>query len=274
VPFLTTGLVLPSIKAIQLADSKTPDHDYWLVFNECEIVGQCEQLPEVQAEFYHDEILPRIAQGDPNAQLIIGGTTAHECGLAWLERFVRAYQTSYGEGPPRAGWHFHIYPDVVPHPDFWQPGEVCPNEAWVGTGQGVADLAHYVADAERVRRWWSAYGSPDDEIWITETGCLTNPPCPGDMVRYMADVTGYFNDQGRWIDRYAWYTDKDALFPNTHLYAVVPTRKPIGDYYALVTPSAYVSGFQYLALAPAILGADAQGFLPTPTPPGYPPPYP
>jgi hypothetical protein len=282
VPFLTTGKLLPSVKAMQQADLKTPDHDYWLVFNECELMDQCEMLPEEQAEFYHDDILPQIAQGDPDARLIIGGTTAHECGLAWLSRFVRAYQTMYGEDPPRAGWHFHIYPDVAPRPNEWQLGQACP-DSWHGEGYGVGDIEHYIAGANRVRHWWSLYGSPDDEIWVTETGCLNSGVCPPnaghrDMVHYMAAVTAYLNGDGRWIDRYAWYTDIGSDFDITELYLSVtttPTPKPIGRYYPLITPSAHEPGFQYLALGPAIFQAEVQGFLPmTPTPPGYPAPYP
>lgn len=119
VPMLVWSQTLPSVATVQSIDAKT-DHDYWLVFNECENVGQCNRLPAIQAMFYHDQVLPLIQAGDPNAKLIIGGTSAHECGLSWMTKFVQTYRSLYHQGPPRAGWHFHVYPDVVP--SAWEPG--------------------------------------------------------------------------------------------------------------------------------------------------------
>jgi hypothetical protein len=271
VPMLITVDSLPSINVIQEIDSKTPDHDYWLLFNECEITQQCDVPPEEQAARYHNEVLPRIQAGDPNAKLIIGGSTAHECGLAWMTRFVAFYRSQYGQDPPRAGWHFHIYPDVAPL--GWQPGEPCPEDSWTGTGAYGANISDYIKDAERVRRWWSLYGSPNDEIWISETGCLTRPPIPPtptptpvpicppnnehpNMVSYMAAITAYLNGEGRWIDRYAWYTDVDCCHLVTHLYLQVnPTPQipsDIGVYYSQIQPSAHVPGFLYLSMQPVI----------------------
>jgi hypothetical protein len=98
------------------------------------------------------------------------------------------------------------------------------------------------------------------------------------MMHYMAAITAYLNDEGRWIDRYAWFTDIYSQFPITHLYLRVipgtPTPSAIGRYYALVTPSAHEPGFRFLMVEPAVFSDIQDGFLPTPTPDDYPPPYP
>lgn len=262
IPMLTWAQELPLTATVQSIAAKT-GHNYWLVFNECENAFQCRKAPTDQAQFYHDHVLPLIQAGDPNAKLIIGGTSAHECGVSWLTNFVLAYRSLYGQDPPRAGWHFHIYPDVIP--SNWQPGDQCPN-IWAGAAADRANITYYIEDAERVRRWWSLYGMPSDEIWITETGCLVPQYCPDttvhpDMVAYIAAITAYLNNQGRWINRYAWYTDQDPKYDKTGLVANITSGEltAIGTYYSQVKPSSHVLGFQYLTFLPVVLNNYGAG---------------
>ncbi len=284
VPMLFWGIDLPDGDDVEEIDNKT-NHDYWLVFNECEIVGQCDTSPEIMAARYLNEVLPFIQIHDIDAQLIIGGSMAHECGLTWISRFVDEYRNlTGGEDPPRAGWHFHIYPDIAPDSDEWQPGQLCPN-SWNPEGLRSADVNQFIDDANRIRRWLAQYGSPDDEVWITETGCLVGVACPpnkghANMVDYMAAVTSYLNDdEGRWIDRYAWFTDVTGGFPITHLYLQVnPTPQipsDIGTYYSQVEPSDHIAEFLYFSNLP-VLTNDSSANIENPTPAvppsGYPPP--
>ncbi len=272
---LVWSQTLPSLATVQSIDSKT-NHDYWLVFNECENYWQCNQLPEDQAQFYHDQVLPLIYDqgGDPDAKLIIGGSTAHECGVSWMTRFIEAYRTLYGEDPPRAGWHFHVYPDVGLDPDIWQPGQPCPDNSWGGFGVDRANINYYIEDTERFKQWWIEYGSAGDEIWLTETGCPAVPFCPDtdvhpDMVDYIAAITAYLNDEGRWINRYAWYTTIDPDYPTTWLvtdYSNNPAFTDIGNYYAQVTPSAWTPGFPQ-AFMPLVLNNYPTGASPLSPPP-------
>ena len=74
VPMLVGARTLPTTATVQTIAGKK-GHEYWLVFNECENVGQCKQHPSDQAAFYHDQVLPLIAAADPTAKLIIGGTS-------------------------------------------------------------------------------------------------------------------------------------------------------------------------------------------------------
>lgn len=265
VPMLVWAQSLPSITTVQSIDIKT-NHDYWVVFNECDNVFQCNKLPEIQAQFYHDQVLPLISDqgGDPNAKLIIGGVGAQPCGLNWLSRFVDAYRSLYHQDPPRAGWHFHIYPDLIAYEDGvpLTPEQPCPAVFSLGPSNRPISVTYYIEDAERIRHWWSLYGSPNDEIWITETGCLDYNNCPDTSTTdYIAAITAYLNDQGRWINRYAWYTDKDSSFPDTWLMSnsVSGTLTAIGTYYSQVKPSAHVPGFQYLSFLPIVLNNYGSG---------------
>jgi hypothetical protein len=271
VPMLVKDRTLPTTATVQTIAGKK-GHEYWLVFNECEIIGRdsCGQVPISQAIRYHDQILPLVAAGDPNAKLIIGGSTAHECGLNWMTNFVLAYRIKYHQDPPRAGWHFHIYPDVVPNWQWWQPGEPCP-ETWPGEhAGGLVNINDYIAQANAIRHWWSLYGSPNDEIWITETGCLdsTLTACRSNSdPSYLIDITHYLNTDGRWIDRYAWFTDYDKrtdIFVQTSLMTTATSGQftSLGDSYSQVVVATHVPGFQYLRFLPIILNNNQSGMGP------------
>ena len=188
VPMLVFSKGLPTPETIRSIDRKTDlntGHDYWLVFNECEVWIQCGTAPEKQARFFHDEVLPLINAHDPDARLIIGGIIANEKGLAWLTTFLESYRALAGQDLPRAGWHFHIYPEV----DGVKPS-----------------TAQFIASAERFQAWVNINGKPEDEVWLTEMGCLSQPLCK-DVPNYLADILAYLNgENGRWITRYAWYT--------------------------------------------------------------------
>jgi hypothetical protein len=100
------------------------------------------------------------------------------------------------------------------------------------------------------------------------------------MAEYIGAITHYLNGEGRWITRYAWYTERqhNGLWPGTWLMEdlTVPIFTEAGEYYAQITPSAYESKFFYIAFSPIVLRSDGIAFEPllTPVPPpaGYPPP--
>jgi hypothetical protein len=56
IPMVSWSQDLPSISTVQYIDGQTPNYNYWLVFNECEQIGQCDKPPAVQAQFYHDQV--------------------------------------------------------------------------------------------------------------------------------------------------------------------------------------------------------------------------
>jgi hypothetical protein len=126
---------------------------------------------------------------------------------------------------------------------------VCP-PIWLG---GPADhaitITDYIQDAERFRHWWSLYGSPNDEVWVSETGCLDPSLCPDlNDTTYISAITAYLNNEGRWINRYAWYTDYDGKYYKSWLMTdtVNGNFTGIGTFYSQVVPATHVPGFRYL----------------------------
>lgn len=193
-------------------DMQALPHDYWLIFNECESDVQCSATPQQAAYFYYHYVVNILLVKDPNAKLIVGGVNAMPCGLQWLANFVQEYKIISGGQPlPRAGWHFHIYPDIVPqeYPEGCGTNHV---SHWK-TNPELIDASDAIAHLESIRAFVWTYGSPEDEIWITEMGCLVFAQCsisargPNFMFEYVSQITAWLNSRGRWIDRYAWYTD-------------------------------------------------------------------
>lgn len=221
---------MPGTPFIIEMDGRSP-HDYWIVYNECEHQDQCNTSPQAAADFYHDQILDVLyTQGaDANARLILGGVNAHPCGIDWLEQFVTYYEATYGE-LPRAGWHFHIYPDVVP--DSW-PGGCGGN--WIFDDRLFPDpqtaFNLWLSQARSTLEFVQQYGKSTDEIWFTELGCLNGGyhqqqrlvcSAPGFMAGYVPPILEWLNNEGRWVTRYAWYTDWDSNYWNyTKLYKTV-----------------------------------------------------
>jgi hypothetical protein len=226
------------------------DHDYWLVFNECEHQGQCATPPEEAADFFRNQVVEALFnQGaDANAQLIVGGVNAHPCGIEWLERFVTYYEANYGE-VPRVGWHFHLYPEI--QPGNWPDncgGDWIFNDLLFPDAQSA--FALWLSHARATLEFVQQYGDPADEIWFTELGCLNagyhqqpaGPVCQADgfMAGYVPLMLEWLNNEGRWVTRYAWYTDWDPNYWHyTKLYQTVAGEtnrelSPAGLFYSQI----------------------------------------
>jgi hypothetical protein len=266
----------PDMGTVAAISAQTP-HNYWLIFNECEHQLQCDTSFDLAAVWYHDELVSFLESVDPNAKLIVGGVNAHECGIYWLKQFMDHYKSTYNEYPPYiAGWHFHLYPDIVPV-DWMKKGiEGCESD-WDYNDLRVRTVddawAAWQTDVSNILPFVTQYGDiTEDEIWITEMGCLNggfNRPTPepqepicgkvGYMYDYTRRITNWLNTTGRWVDRYAWYTDIFGYWYQgyTKLYAIPPTPSPtpggpplptrtpgtpdfsaLGNFYGGVTPAA------------------------------------
>jgi hypothetical protein len=69
---------------------------------------------------------------------------------------------------------------------------------------------------------------------------------------YTMQMTEWLNNEGRWVDRYAWYNDWDSYYwEQTKLFAMTPAPTPtpggptpvinqsaLGNFYSKVTPAA------------------------------------
>ncbi|MFZ0547338.1 MAG: glycosyl hydrolase [Candidatus Promineifilaceae bacterium] len=245
---------LPSLELVKERDAQT-DHNYWLVFNECEHQLQCNTSPAEAARFFRDEIVDLMFTqgGDPDADLIIGGVNANPCGILWLKNFVDYYRQTYGP-LPHAGWHFHLYPEIAPA--TW-PGSC--DGSWIYNDRLFPNVDEafnlWREQANNTLAFVQEYGEPDDEIWFTEIGCLNygghqvqGAICQADgfMQDYAGRILGWLNGEGRWVTRYAWFTNWDAKYwAVTHLIADAPIGEQwqyssLGYWYSHIEPAAAV----------------------------------
>ncbi|MEI2608312.1 MAG: glycosyl hydrolase [Candidatus Promineifilaceae bacterium] len=216
VPMLTGGPrdAVPTVATLQMSDNST-NHNYWLVFNECEHQFQCNSSPQNAADFLHNQILPVVYDqgGDPDAKLIIGGVNTHPCGIKWLTDFVVYYEATYGP-LPHAGWHFHMYPEIrQANPTACTGDWVFDDNLFPNPNAAFELWRQYAYNA---LTFVQTYGEQTDEIWFTEMGCLNygfhqiqEEVCQGEgfLSTYAPLILGWLNGEGRWVTRYAWYTD-------------------------------------------------------------------
>ncbi|XOV77667.1 MAG: glycosyl hydrolase [Aestuariibacter sp.] len=221
----------PSLEEMQANET-----DYATVYNECHhYPPQC----AVSAYFAvdHYEGLERdFLSVKPKGKLIVGGGQANELiprsnydiigGLPWMRDFVELYRLRKEKDVPRAGWHFHVYP----------------HESRINANPNYkAQFEHFVLELEAVKGWIEKYGTLNDEVWITEIGCLHNH-CPNDISGLANQLGDYFDGAGQWVDRYAWYAAYEAqeeigVMPFHLVNKYTGEFTPLGNTYAAITPS-------------------------------------
>lgn len=134
----------------------------------------------------------------------------------------------------------------------------------------------WLSDVGNILPFVQQYGDITEyELWITEMGCLNggfHRPTPepqepicrkvGYMYEYTSRITNWLNTTGRWVDRYAWFTDTRGynyqgftrlydlevwLTPTPPPQPGTPTPTPgygfsaLGNFYRGVTPAAATS---------------------------------
>lgn len=119
--------------------------DYVLLFNEPELQSQANCSPYVAAR-----ILREIKTRRPDLKLIVGGTSNN---YTWMNTFISAYYTQYGEYPNVSGIHVHIYPYDKEYNSY------------------VSKALRWI---DGWRYWLNQRPYMGDELWITEIGLLRN----------------------------------------------------------------------------------------------------
>lgn len=136
---------------------------YWLLGNEPNVPGQDDISPEDYAVAFA-QMVAAIKEADPEARVVAPNVlnweeTCLACpgitqGMAWVDRFLRAYQRLYGEAPPIDVWGIHPY-----------------QVDWVHLPQTDAD--HVRRELVALRAYLD--GDPAQRgkpIWVTELGVL------------------------------------------------------------------------------------------------------
>jgi len=205
----------------------------WIIGNESDVIWQDDLTPEAYAQLYHD-LYSLIKKMDPTASIAIAGISqATPLRLAYLDRVLVTYQNLFGEPLPTDWWTVHGFVlqeargswgvDIPPGFDL-EHGEL-----YTVGDHGRIDL--FRQQIISFRRWMAVNGYRDKPLALTEFGILLSDEygySPEVIAQYFQDAVswldtvvddqiGYPEDSNRLVQRWAWFSLSDNLFPTSDL---------------------------------------------------------
>lgn len=194
-------------------------HTYLTLYNECNDAAQCATAIIPLVDYLHEIVVTLEENELDNIKLIVGGSNTN---CLWLREFRRIYIERWGPIPKLvAGWHFHLYPEVIPlNTTLCKTGVV----SWTGDPSISANSTVYMQAWKKQLdqtildvALWNNLDEREYELWLTEIGCLI---CPNDttfMNTIVTEILTYLNCNsclGKYITRYAWYSDQPDFLCN------------------------------------------------------------
>ncbi len=232
--------------------ARTYPGQVWIIGNEPDNIWQDNLTPEAYAAMY-GKLYRAIKNVDPGAKIAIGGVSQpSELRLKYLERVVSSYREQFGAELPVDWWTVHAYV-LREERDSWGAG--IPPGIEDDTGLLIepeqhGDLDIFKGQIMRFRGWMKAQGYQDKPLAVTEFGILL-PEEFGYTDKVVADYlkatfawldsaadpeTGYPLDEGRLVQRWAWFSLADENFPTADLVDL-PKREftPAGNAFQAFT---------------------------------------
>ncbi len=214
--------------------------------------GQDEMLPEYYAVVYR-ELYNLIKTADPTAKIAIGGIIqATPARMDYLDRVWRRYTTLYGTPMPVDVWNVHNFIFKERCNDFgadMPPG----NDYCEGTLYADSDHNNMVIFRHQIqvfRQWMKDHNQQQKPLIVSEYGIVYRHADMNNLnlVRSFMLSTfdyfmntkdcalGYFEDQCRLVQRWAWYSlDDNGPSFNDYAYLINPSTgvlTPLGQAFA------------------------------------------
>jgi hypothetical protein len=235
----------------------------WLIGNEPDVRWQDNVEAEKYAELYHEAYVA-IKSVDPSAQVAIGGLSQiTPLRLEYLNRIWETYQEQYGVEMPVDVWNMHAFV-LREEADNWGVGippgfDVAHGMLWeIAEHDSLVLLENQV---RLMRRWMHDHGQRDKPLYITEYGILM----PAEygfpqarvsqflvdsfdlLLRLRDNELGYPADDNRLVQRWAWFSTRDHLYPTGDLFDAggnpLPVMRSINGYiraHREAPPAAYI----------------------------------
>lgn len=217
----------------------------WIIGNEPDNIWQDNIPAEVYAELYH-ELYQAIKTVDPGAKIAIGGVSqASELRLRYLDRVLAHYRSTYSERLPVDWWTVHAYV-LREERSSWgadiPPGFV-DTEGLIIEPDDHGDLTLFKDQLKRFRGWMKENGYQTVPLAVTEFGILLPVEfgySPEITAQYLSDTfewldktmdedTGYPADGYHLVQRWAWFSLADDLYPVANLADLKSNRlTPVG----------------------------------------------
>lgn len=224
----------------------------WVIGNEPDNAAQDGVEAVRYAEIYH-EVYALIKAADPTAQIAVGGVTQPSPSrMAYLEVVLDAYQEFFGERLPADWWTVHAYV-LNEGKGEWGAGLAVGMDSAAGVHRDIADhgsLDVFAMQIEDFRYWMKSHGYQDTPLAVTEFGVLLSDQ-EGFSQEFIAQYllqacawldeavdpeTGYPGDEYRLVQRWAWFSLSDPIYPASDLADLELNRlTPVGEAYQAYT---------------------------------------
>ncbi len=223
----------PNGESLELIARQNPG-SLWLVGNEPDVPWQDNVSPTEYAAIYH-EAYTMLKRVDPTCQVAIAGVSqASALRLQYLDMILDAYVAMYGEMMPVDVWNVHGF---ILREERGSWGVDIPLGISVDQGRlfELEDHDNMEIFREQIvafRRWMEERGEGDKPLIVSEYGILM-PSEYGfseeevrsfmlatfDFFTTATDPTlGYASDGNRLVQRWAWYSLSDTVYPTGNLF--------------------------------------------------------
>ncbi|MGA9398897.1 MAG: hypothetical protein WBV22_11630 [Anaerolineaceae bacterium] len=229
---LKPGCLYPSKEYIAWVAAQYPGN-VWIIGNEPDVIWQDGVTSEEYAIVYH-EIYYLIKSADPTAKIAVAGISqATPLRIAYLDRILTEYRRLFSIAMPVDWWTIHGFV-LREERDSWGVGIPPGMTQDTGELREVSDTGRLDLFIEQIvdfRHWMGENGYRDTPLALTEFGILMpgNYGYPEDVVsKYMQDTfswlqgtkdeqIGYSKDENRLVQRWAWFSLSDPLYPSPDL---------------------------------------------------------
>lgn len=206
----------------------------WIVGNEPDVPWQDSVTPTEYATAYR-EAYTLIKRADPTCQVAIAGVSqATPLRLQYLDMVLDAYRSRYGERIPVDVWNVHGF---VLREERGSWGVDIPPGISVDQGrlfelQDHDNMGIFREQIVAFRRWMNDRGERNKPLLVSEYGILMpgDYGFPPEKVRDFMFATfdffttatdpdlGYQADGNRLVQRWAWYSLSDTVYPTGNLF--------------------------------------------------------
>lgn len=205
----------------------------WIIGNEPDVIWQ-DNLPPLEYARVYRQLYTLIKQVDPTAKVAVGGVSqATPLRLQYLDLVLETYRQEFGGALPADWWTVHGFV-LREQRDSWGVGipPGLPDEQGILYEIDDHDrLDYFAAHLRNFRSWLAQNGYRETPLALTEFGILMPPEYgfPSELVsQYLRDTfdllltlqdqrTGYPADEYRLVQRWAWFSLSDPLYPTANL---------------------------------------------------------
>ncbi len=206
----------------------------WLIGNEPDVIWQDNTTPADYARIYH-EVHTLLKSIDSTCEVAIAGITQPTpLRLQYLDLVLDAYQDLYGGMMPVDVWNVHAF-ILREERDSWGvdiPPGISADQGRLHELEDHDDMEIFREQIVAFRRWMKDRGERDKPLIVSEYGILLPEEYgfPYEKVRDFMYATfdyfltasdaslGYPADGNRLVQRWAWYSLSDTVYPTGNLF--------------------------------------------------------